>query len=123
MASTSGETGVIFSEALREEVPVVAVSHEEMSSSNKQKIRELGAEFVEKTYLPLHAERMGEVREIFRTLGQGFKRNLLTRRELKGRGSQSPVSLETCFKGSSGMKSTFLLPYMPFPNNTSSSNC
>lgn len=73
VASTSGETGATFSAALRGLVPVVVVSHEEMRPSHKQKIRELGGDFVEKTHLPLHGEGMDGVRETFRTLGQGFK--------------------------------------------------
>lgn len=73
VASTSGTTGVKFLTELKNRVPVVVVSHKEMQSSHKDHIIELGGKAVDKTHLPLHTEGMDDVRETFRTLGQGFK--------------------------------------------------
>jgi len=73
VASTSGETGVTFSEKLEPSAHVIVVSHKEMQSMYKQQITELGGKFVEKTHLPLHTEGKDEVRETFRMFGQGFK--------------------------------------------------
>ncbi len=72
VASTSGETGVTFLKNLGA-AHVIVVSHKEMQSAYKKEITELGGNFVEKTHLPLHAEGMDDVRESFRTFGQGFK--------------------------------------------------
>jgi hypothetical protein len=49
------------------------VSHKEMYPQYKDKITELGGIYVDKTHLPLHTEGMDDVRETFRTFGQGFK--------------------------------------------------
>lgn len=73
VASTSGETGVKFSRALKDCAKVIAVSHKEMSSAYKEQIIELGGNPVDKTHLPLHTEGMDHIRETFRTCGQGFK--------------------------------------------------
>ncbi|MBU7024140.1 MAG: hypothetical protein HXS40_08220 [Theionarchaea archaeon] len=73
VASTSGETGVKFSEELKDHAAVVVVSHEKMNPTYKQRISELGGIPLEKTHLPLHMEGMDLVRETFRTFGQGFK--------------------------------------------------
>lgn len=73
VASTSGETGVKFSKALKDCASVIAVSYEKMNPTCKQQITEFGGKFVEKSHLPLHTEGMDDVRESFRTFGQGFK--------------------------------------------------
>ena len=44
-----------------------------MQPTYKQQIIEYGGKFVDKTHLPLHTDGMDDVRETFRTLGQGFK--------------------------------------------------
>ncbi len=72
VASTSGETGVAFLKQLKD-ADVIVVSHKEMQPIYKQQIIELGGKFVDKTHLPLHTEGMDDVRETFRTFGQGFK--------------------------------------------------
>jgi hypothetical protein len=71
VASMSGETGVTFSKALKD--LAIVVSHKEMNSSYKQQIIKLGGKAVDKTHLALHMEGMDDVRESFRTFGQGFK--------------------------------------------------
>ena len=73
VASTTGETGVKFSEVFRDRARLIIVSHREMNSLYKQKITELGGTAMDKTHLPLHTEGMDDIRESFRTLGQGFK--------------------------------------------------
>ena len=73
VASTSGETGVKFAEALKELVNVIAVSYVEMNPMHKQQINQLGGKTIEKTHLPLHAEGMDNVRKSFYAFGQGFK--------------------------------------------------
>lgn len=73
VASTSGETGVTFLKELKNSAEVIVVSHKEMYPQYKDKITELGGIYVDKTHLPLHTEGMDDVRETFRTFGQGFK--------------------------------------------------
>jgi len=73
VASSSGETGIKFSKALKDLASVIAVSLEEMQPMHKQQIIELGGKTVEKAHLPLHTKGMDDVRESFRTFGQGFK--------------------------------------------------
>lgn len=73
LASTSGETGVKFSKALKDCANVIIVSHEEMRPTYKQQITESGGKAVDKTHLPLHMKGMDGVRESFRAFGQGFK--------------------------------------------------
>ncbi|MGD2250363.1 MAG: pyruvate kinase alpha/beta domain-containing protein [Candidatus Methanofastidiosia archaeon] len=73
VASTSGETGCKFLKELKTSASIIIVSHKEMQPKYKQQIVELGGKFVEKTHLPLHTEGMDEVRESFRTFGQGLK--------------------------------------------------
>ncbi|MEM2089161.1 MAG: pyruvate kinase alpha/beta domain-containing protein [Thermoproteota archaeon] len=73
VASTSGETGLKFAEALKSNAQVVAVSHEKMVPELKDKIVKLGGVAADGTHLPLHGKGMDEVRDAFYTLGQGFK--------------------------------------------------
>lgn len=73
VASTSGETGVKFTKALKGLCNVVVVSHEEMRREYKEEISRLGGKPLDKTHLPLHARGMDAVRNSFYTLGQGFK--------------------------------------------------
>lgn len=73
VASTSGETGVKFLKQLKDSADVIVVSHKEMQPTYKQQIIELGGKFVDKTHLPLHTNGMDDVRETFRTFGQGLK--------------------------------------------------
>ena len=73
VASTSGKTGVEFAKSLQGLATVVAISHEEMSPTYKRQIVEYGGKAVDKTYLPLHARGMDDVRNSFYIFGQGFK--------------------------------------------------
>ena len=73
VASTSGETGIRFSEALKGLASVIVVSHREMNPQYKQQISEFGGKAVDRTHLPLHTEGMDDIRETFRAFGQGFK--------------------------------------------------
>lgn len=73
VASTSGETGLKFAEALKGNAPVVAVSHERMVPELKEKIVKLGGVAADGTHLALHGKGMDDVRDAFYTLGQGFK--------------------------------------------------
>ena len=73
VASTSGRTGVEFAKNLKGLATVVAVSHEEMSPTFKRQIVEYGGKAVDKTFLPLHARGMDDVRNSFYAFGQGFK--------------------------------------------------
>ncbi|NHJ05080.1 MAG: hypothetical protein EAX90_09665 [Candidatus Heimdallarchaeota archaeon] len=73
VASTTGKTGVKFAENLTGKANVVIVSHKEMNSENKQKIRELKAKPIDKTHLALHTEGIDKIRETYRTFGQGMK--------------------------------------------------
>lgn len=73
VASTSGETGVKFSKALKSQTNIIVVSHKEMHQNFKQQIIELGGKAVDKTHLALHLEGMDDIRETYRTFGQGFK--------------------------------------------------
>lgn len=73
VASTSGRTGVKCLTELKNRVSIVVISHQEMHPSHKDRIMELGGKVADKTHLPLHLEGMDEVRETFRTFGQGFK--------------------------------------------------
>lgn len=73
IASTTGKTGVKFAENLTGKANVVIVSHKEMNSVNKQKISELKAKAIDKTHLALHTEGIDNIRETYRTFGQGMK--------------------------------------------------
>ncbi|MEM2110541.1 MAG: pyruvate kinase alpha/beta domain-containing protein [Candidatus Bathyarchaeia archaeon] len=73
VASTSGQTGAKFAEALKDKAKIVAISHETMSPSLKEKIVKLGGLAADKTHLPLHQMGMDDVRNAFYVLGQGFK--------------------------------------------------
>jgi hypothetical protein len=73
VASTSGETGVRFADALKGKAKVIAVSHEKMYPALKEKIVTLGAVPVEETHLPLHSKGTDDLRKAFYVLGQGFK--------------------------------------------------
>ena len=73
VASTSGNTGAKFVEALKGKAEVIAVSHEKMSPKLKEKITKLGGVAVDGTHLPLHTKGMDDVRNTLYVLGQGFK--------------------------------------------------
>jgi len=73
VASTSGNTGARFAEALKGKVDVVAVSHERMKPKFKDAIVGFGGVAVDGTHLPLHSGGMDVVRNTLYTLGQGFK--------------------------------------------------
>lgn len=73
VASTTGKTGVKFTEALKDKAKVVAVSHEKMDSKLKEEIEKLGGIAIDQTHLPLHQRGMDKVRNSFYALGQGFK--------------------------------------------------
>ncbi|MBS7609022.1 hypothetical protein KEJ19_00420 [Candidatus Bathyarchaeota archaeon] len=73
VASTSGNTGAKFAEALKGKVKVVAISHEKMEAGLKDRIVKLGGIAVDETHLPLHERGMDKVRNAFYSLGQGFK--------------------------------------------------
>ena len=44
-----------------------------MNEELKKEITELGGKALDKTYLALHTEGMDDIRESYRTFGQGFK--------------------------------------------------
>ncbi|MGQ9478677.1 MAG: hypothetical protein ACUVQ0_01480 [Thermoproteota archaeon] len=73
VASTSGRTGLKFTQALKKRVRVIAVSHERMVPEIKERIIRLGGLAIDGTHLPLHSRGMDKVRDAFYTLGQGFK--------------------------------------------------
>jgi len=73
VASTSGQTGVRFAEALRNKADVIAISHEKMNPKLKKNIINLGGVAVDGTHLPLHKGRIDDVRNTLYILGQGFK--------------------------------------------------
>ena len=73
VASTSGQTGVKFAEALKDKAKVIAVSHENMNPKLKEKIGKLGGYAADETHLPLHEKGIDDVRNSFYVLGQGFK--------------------------------------------------
>jgi len=73
VASTSGQTGVKFAEALKDKAEVIAISHEKMNPKLKEKIIKLGGVAVDKTHLPLHKKGIDDVRNTLYILGQGFK--------------------------------------------------
>jgi len=73
VASTRGETGVKFAKILGKDINLVVVSHKEMNEELKKEITELGGKALDKTYLALHTEGMDDIRESYRTFGQGFK--------------------------------------------------
>lgn len=73
VASTSGKTGAMFTEALRGKAKVVVISHERMKAEFKHGIEKLGGIAVDETHLPLHKRGMDKIRNTFYTLGQGFK--------------------------------------------------
>jgi len=73
VASTSGNAGVRFAEALKGKANVIAISHEKMKTELKERIVKLGGVAVDETHLPLHKKGMDKVRNTLYTLGQGFK--------------------------------------------------
>jgi hypothetical protein len=73
VASTSGETGIKFAEALKGKAKVIDVSHEKMNPKLKDRMVKLGAVPVDETHLPLHSKGMDDFRNAFYVLGQGFK--------------------------------------------------
>jgi len=73
VASTSGNTGAKFAEALKGEANVIAVSYEKMKPELKEKIVKLGGTAVDEAHLPLHEKGMDNVRNALYVLGQGFK--------------------------------------------------
>jgi hypothetical protein len=72
-ASSTGKTGIKLSEALSSLANIIIVSHGKMNPQYKKQIIERGGKAVEKTHLPLHLDGMDDIRESFRTFGQGFK--------------------------------------------------
>ncbi|MCS7132581.1 MAG: hypothetical protein NZ918_02520 [Aigarchaeota archaeon] len=73
IASTSGETGARFADALRGKANVVVISHEKMKVKYKKEIEDLEGIAVDETHLPLHRRGMDKIRNAFYMLGQGFK--------------------------------------------------
>jgi hypothetical protein len=73
VASTSGRTGLKFAKALKGKAKLIAVSHERMEPGLKEEIAKLGGLAIDGTHLPLHGKGMGDIRNAFYSLGQGFK--------------------------------------------------
>ena len=73
VASTSGETGARFAEALKRKARVIAVSHEEMNRDLKERTVKMGGVAVDEIHLPLHGRGMDDVRNAFYSFGQGLK--------------------------------------------------
>jgi len=73
VSSTSGKTGLMFVEALREKASVIVVSYEKLRPEFRERILELGGSIIEESDLPLHKRGMDKVRNTLYMLGQGFK--------------------------------------------------
>lgn len=63
VASTSGQTGVKFAEALKGKAKVTAVSYKKMRETFKDRIIEAGGTAIDNTHLPLHEKGMDDVRK------------------------------------------------------------
>ena len=73
VSSTSGKTGLMFVEALRERANVIVVSYEKLRPEFRERILELGGSIIEESDLPLHRRGMDKIRNALYMLGQGFK--------------------------------------------------
>lgn len=73
VASTSGETGKIFSESLEGKAKVIVISHREIVHQCREQIERVGGIAVDRTDVPLSTTKMSDVKNTLKILGQGFK--------------------------------------------------
>jgi len=73
VASDSGETAVKLCRALGEAARVIAISWKEMDPENVEELKAFNAILVQKSHTPLSTKETATVRNIYYTLGQGFK--------------------------------------------------